>query len=145
MKRRLAFFFFAITVAMLFYSCDDLVYSPGKEYYVNVPVPNTKMSINIDNAADTITVAGSMDLNYTVNTMGKKFSKVDVYIDSTLVGTSYDQRHYGYIYSRMYRTGPHKLFLQLWAYSGSGSLADKSKAEFLIFTRMWNININNLK
>lgn len=145
MKRRLLLFFFAITAAMLFYSCDELVYSPVKENYVNVPVPNTQMSINIDNAADTITVAGSMDLTYSVNTMGKIFSKIDVYVDSTLVGTSYDQRHYGYIYSRNYKTGPHKLFLQLWAYSGSGSLADRARAEFIVYTRMWNLYIKNLK
>jgi hypothetical protein len=45
--------------------------------------------------------------------------------------------------SASYSDGNHKLRMEIWAYSGSGSLADRAQAEFLVSSREWTLFIDN--
>jgi hypothetical protein len=135
-------YFLLLTACLLFNSCNDLIYSPEKENYVNVPIPQTKMTIDLSNAGDTTYVFGKIDFHFTTDTKGKIFSHIVVYIDSTIDGYSYDMSLYT-LNSAPYSFGPHKLRMDVWAKSGSGSLADHAGAEYIVCSSHWDLFIDN--
>ena len=128
--------------ALILNSCNDLIYSPEKENFVNVPVPQTIMSVNLANFADTIIVFGQTDFHYTIDTKGKVFSRLVIYVDSTMDGNSVNTSQYSFN-SASYSNGNHKLRMEVWAYSGSGSLADHYRSEYLVCSTQWNLFIDN--
>lgn len=143
MKKSLVLCLSAILVSMSLYSCKNMVFSPEGENIVDVEIPHTPMTIDLDNATDTLFIFGTTDFKYSVNTNGKSFSRINIYLDSTRVATSYDKTTFAGFKSEDYPSGAHKLRLELWARSGSGSLGDKAGAEFLVSTRAWDIFIDN--
>src|ERR1035438_8177929 len=104
--------------ALILNSCNDLIYSPEKENFVNVPVPQTIMTVNLANFADTIIVFGQTDFHYTIDTKGKVFSRLVIYVDSTMDGNSVNTSQYSFN-SASYSNGNHKLRMEVWAYSRS--------------------------
>ncbi|MCU7500091.1 MAG: hypothetical protein HF300_12760 [Ignavibacteria bacterium] len=143
MKSYLSLFLFVIIAAMLFYSCDDLVYSPKEKNYVNVPVPDVKMSINLDPVSDTLYVSGTVDLKYKINISGGTFSKAILYIDAVKVGESTNFEKYPAFHSEKFSNGKHIMRLEVWARTYSGSLADKLGSEFLVCSRSFYIFTDN--
>lgn len=123
-------------------SCNDLIYTPDQERIVQIPQPNTAMSLNLLNAKDTIMVFGTQNFAYSYSTKGKVFSKTVLYIDSTYAGSSTTPGEIS-LYSYGFPLGSHKMTLEMWANSGSGSLADREGAEFVVGRWQYNVFIDN--
>ena len=135
-------YFTLLFACLLFNSCNDLVYSPEKENFVNVPVPQTKMNVDLSNSTDTVYVFGKTDFHLTTDTKGKQFHRIVAYVDSVRDGDSGDKSLYT-LNTESYSNGKHKLRIEIWAFSGSGSLADHYGSEFLVSSSQWNLYIDN--
>jgi len=121
--------------------CEKLTYSPDKENIFDISKPHADLEINFGSGDDTLNVYGIIDLKYSINTKDKQFAQILVYIDSLLVGST-DNKSTCRIDTRNITPGLHSLKIELWVYSGSGSLADKTKSEFLISSKQRNIFID---
>jgi hypothetical protein len=132
-----------ITFILLFtFNSCDLIYSPDTEHFVNVAKPNTPMSIDLSSAGDTIIATGEINFNFIANTNGKVFSQIRIIIDSSYFDSWDDRSAYDFN-SEYIADGMHKLRLEVWAYSGSGSLADRLKSEFLVGAKEWYLLVDN--
>jgi hypothetical protein len=135
---------FSLVTFILLFSINscDLIYSPDSEHLVDVPTPTAKMSIDLTTGGDTVFVNGEVDFNFNINTDGKVFSHINVFVDSTLSGKTLSQSRFTF-QSPTFQDGLHKLSIEVWVHSGNGSLADRLNSEYIINHREWYLYIDN--
>lgn len=133
----------AVIASLFFFnSCNSLVYSPNDEYYVDIQQPTANLSINLDNAEDTIYVRGNTEFNYTVDVKDKQFASVVFYLNSEEIDYT-SNRNTFLFHSNNYNDGTYNFRLEVLAFSGSGSLADKLHSEYLVSAQNWTVIIDN--
>lgn len=143
MKKYLNLFISFLIIPLLLVSCKDMIFSPEGENFVDIKAEAVPMTIDLDKAQDTILVMGTVNFNYTIDTKGKVFSKIEVFLDTAHIATTYDEKQFPQFNSAQYPSGPHKLIMQIWAHSGTGSLGDVTGREYLVSTYQWNLFIDN--
>ena len=136
------FFQVLLVFSLSLISCDELTYSPSGENYHRLQPPDTSMEINLEEIGDTAYVWGTTTINYTLNTYGKEFVSVELYLDSVLVTSSYNLTHMIFN-SQNYEDGKYEAIMLLTAESGSGSLADKLGLEQVVLIKEFVIVIQN--
>ena len=98
---------------------------------VEVAPPATGIAVDFGVDGDTLGVWGKTTVNYRLHLGGKRFAYTDVFLDGEPLLSTQSLSSFE-IDSRTLRDGPHELRLEAYAHSGTGSLADRLGAEFVL-------------
>lgn len=131
-----------LILAFSYLSCDELTYSPFGENFESIELPDTRMEINLQDIVDTAVVWGTTKINYNLDTYGKEFNSVELYLDSLLVARSHNLNSLTFD-SKNFQDGNHHIVLLLTAKSGSGSLADQLNLEYVVLVKEFVMTIQN--
>jgi hypothetical protein len=115
---------------LAFAGCDALEYEPSGENLGDAAPPTTGIAVDFASGR-TLAVWGEVTLRYRLDLGGKSFAGVEVYLGDELFGTSESPHAFSFSSTRV-PDGRYTLRLVAYARSGTGSLADRLGAEFVV-------------
>ena len=130
-----------VLAALAFAGCDALEYEPAGENIGDVAPPATGITVEFASGG-TFAVWGEVTLRYTLDLGGKPFAGVEVYVDNELFGVSESEHSFTFS-SREVPDGRRTLRLVAYAHSGTGSLADRLGAEFVVSETAGTLIVDN--
>jgi len=134
-------------LTLLLISClQSCIYDTSLMSEVDIKKPNTyhQLDITLSSAKDSIVIFGSTNFNFNVNTYGLKFNAgVLKYLN---VNQPFEQSMGSFtINPDIKNENWFDLTIDFYACTGSGSIADRLKAENYLGSRTWKVRYLNLK
>lgn len=133
---------FLITI-FLFIACNELQFEPKDSNYKDIPIDIPQQEITISAGTDTLYMFGETKIYFNLDLKGKKFEKINIYIDSAYYKAVTSQ-NYMILNTEKFSNGNHILTLELVSHSGTNSLADLLDSEFIIYRKNITMTIDNL-
>ncbi len=121
--------FYIFTFLLICFACSE--FQPSGDNIVEVDDITTEISVGALGFADTLYAAGVIDLQYQVDISDGEFAFLKVFVDSQVVDTSYNDSFISFD-TRPYPDLPHRITLEAWAYTRTGSLADALDRELVM-------------
>lgn len=131
-------FSFAIFISTS--SCD---YSPSGSNYEEInPNPHVIAELTLNDDQDTVIVRGQATLAFASNLPGREYLGQKLEIGNTVISEGQFESRY-FFDSQKLSDGYHIITYTVYANSGTGSLADKSRAEIIEVSRKWVLLVDN--
>ncbi|WP_157578738.1 YncE family protein [Pontibacter roseus] len=138
MKRLLRLLFLSLPCLLL--GCD---YGPSGSNFKDInPDPEVIADITLHEQEDTVVARGNLNLFFKLFLPGREFYGHKLELDGKLLSESTGSGGY-YFESEKFTDGYHVLKYSAYANSGTGSLADRYRAEMVVVSRTWVVLVDN--
>ncbi len=133
---------FLILAIFINYSCE---FNPTGSNNKNIKIEEPVAYMNLDFNSDTIEVWGIKNFNYSFDVGDRYVRSVKLFIDTILykVEDNHSQQGNFNFNSEDYENGIHQLRFEVISSSGTGSIADELGAEYITFSKTWDLIIDN--
>lgn len=137
--------FFSFTILFFLLQllyCDDLIYNPDGKNNNNITLPPWEIEIHLVNNPDTINASGIISINYSLAVRNAQFNRVEFYLNGNSIAQTINTQAYE-LNTRRFENGTYIFKVSVWAYLGTGSMADLFGKEFVENSTECIMVINN--
>jgi len=139
----LRYFSFTILFFLLqLLSCNDLTYNPDGKNENNITLPAWEIEIYLVNNPDTIEASGTTSINYSLSVRNAEFNRVEFYLNGISIAQTTNTQTYE-LNTMRFGNGIYNFTVSVWAYLGTGSMADLFGKEFVRNSTECIMVINN--